>query len=104
MNKTSCRTLPILCIALVVAFLVSMSGVATAQDVYKHQLLLQRDPLKVRPMHPSGYPTPEGHSGICAPWFTCTIMTNSSPNVADAIETPNGLRTFNSALTSTVTR
>lgn len=35
MNKTSCRTLPILCVALVVTFLVTMSGAAAAQDVYK---------------------------------------------------------------------
>ena len=35
MNKTSCRTLPILCVALVVTFLVAMSGAAAAQDVYK---------------------------------------------------------------------
>ncbi len=35
MNKTSCKTLPILCVALVVAFLVTVSGVAAAQDVFR---------------------------------------------------------------------
>jgi|SRR5271165_448573 len=35
MNKKLCRTLPVLCVALVVAFLVTVSGVAAAQDVYQ---------------------------------------------------------------------
>jgi hypothetical protein len=35
MNKRLCKTLPILCVALVVAFLVTVSGVAAAQDVFR---------------------------------------------------------------------
>jgi hypothetical protein len=35
MNKSVCKTLPILCVALVIAFLVTVSGVAVAQDTFQ---------------------------------------------------------------------
>src|SRR5271157_1838807 len=35
MNKRLCKTLPILCVALVVAFVVTVSGVASAQDYFR---------------------------------------------------------------------
>jgi hypothetical protein len=35
MNKSLCKSLPVLCVALVVAMMVTMSGVAAAQDVFR---------------------------------------------------------------------
>ena len=35
MNKSLCKSLPVLCVALVVAMMVTVSGVAAAQDVFR---------------------------------------------------------------------
>ncbi len=104
MNKTSCRTLPILCVALVIAFLVSVSGVATAQDVYNINYFSNADPLKGAPYATVRVSNPgRTYANLCAMVY---VYDNDQQltECCGCIETPNGLRTFNFNLTSTVTR